>query len=234
MFSSTQAVSKVFWATIALFAGLCSFVTTYAVLLATVPEFQGAYSAYLEDVAEGKAEFAHESYSRIVPGANGNQSETPLVDNKQAITEYLSVKYAKEPALISAVVAAAWEEAHAHGVSPLLVIAIIEQESGFRHKVVNAYGAMGLMQVVPRWHPEKVSVHGTKSALLDPEVNVKVGTKILAEYLNAKQGNLRKALAKYSGGASAYYEKVASFERKLREVLLKNRQAQVSAAKEAA
>lgn len=147
------------------------------------------------------------------------EPETRLSAEQTQLVEHLSKKYQKPEALIETAVLAAYKEAETHKLSPLLVLAIIEKESSFRHQVVNNYGAMGLMQVVPRWHPEKLSPFEPKAQLLDPEVNIRVGTQVLAEYLAQKKGNLSQALAKYSGGASTYYERVVQFERKLREAV---------------
>lgn len=145
--------------------------------------------------------------------------EKRLSPEQSQLVEHLSQKYKQPEALIETAVLAAYKEAEAHKLSPLLVLAIIEKESSFRHQVVNNYGAMGLMQVVPRWHPDKLSPFEPKSQLLDPEVNIRVGTQVLAEYLAEKKGNLSQALAKYSGGASTYYERVKQFERKLRDTV---------------
>jgi len=145
--------------------------------------------------------------------------EKRLSTEQAHLVEHLAQKYQKPESFMETTVLAAYKEAEAHKISPLLVLAIIEKESSFRHQVVNSYGAMGLMQVVPRWHPDKLSPFEPKSQLLDPEVNIRVGTRVLAEYLTEKKGNLSQALAKYSGGASTYYERVKQFERKLRDTV---------------
>jgi len=147
-------------------------------------------------------------------------AEPDALSPEQArLAEHLAAKYSKPLELVQTAVRSAWREAQVHNLSPLLVLAIIETESGFRHQVVNTYGAMGLMQVVPRWHPEKLSPFEESSQLLNPEVNIRVGTQILAEYLERKNGNLPRALAKYSGGASSYYEKVQRHKRVLQQKL---------------
>src|SRR5690606_7876862 len=121
--------------------------------------------------------------------------------------------------LVKRVVDAAYQHASAHKLSPLLILAIIEQESSLRHNVVNSYGAHGLMQVVPRWHRQRIKTLPSPTALLEPEGNIQVGTSILADYVKAKDGNVSAALQKYSGNARNYSVKVHSHQRNLEELL---------------
>lgn len=86
------------------------------------------------------------------------------------------------------------------GIDPLLVLAVIAVESRFNPIAESDYGARGLMQVVARFHPDKVPAPNGDRALLDPWTNILVGTRILREYLD-RTGNLETALQMY-GGAS--------------------------------
>ena len=105
------------------------------------------------------------------------------------------------------IVRSAFVHAQKHHLSPTLVLAVVAQESGFRPTARSGYGAQGLMQVVPRHHPEKLKGLGPK-ALLTPETNIAVGTRVLAEYVERDNGQLHTALTKYSGKAAAYPRKV--------------------------
>lgn len=135
---------------------------------------------------------------------------------KQAQVDYLAEKLRQPPQTLRQYVELAWDEAsRSAGLSPELLIAVMHKESVFRPKVRSRYGAQGLMQVVRRWHPEKL--HASES-LYDPAVNVRVGTDILEEYLESSDGNLSKALAKYSGNSSGYARTVISESRKLERV----------------
>ena len=114
------------------------------------------------------------------------------------------------------IVAAASEHARRTGLSPTLILAVVAQESGFRPKAQSRKGALGLMQVMAHHHRDKLK--GLRhDALLRPEVNIRVGSTVLAEYLERSNGRLDRALARYSGNASAYARKVrlawADFER---------------------
>jgi len=93
---------------------------------------------------------------------------------------------------------------------------VLRNEIGYgASKVKNSYGAMGLMQVVPRFHPEKIKAGET---LLDPDVNVRVGAQILNEYLRWHEGELNAALKRYSGVARNYARDVLTSQYELVEI----------------
>lgn len=136
--------------------------------------------------------------------------------SKQAQAEYLAKKFRQRMAAVRKYVDLAWAEAEKRdGLEPELIIAIMQKESSLRPKVQSRYGAQGLMQVVRRWHREKL--HASES-LFDPEVNIRVGADILEEYLVLAGGSLPQALGKYSGNARGYSGKILSESRKLAHV----------------
>jgi soluble lytic murein transglycosylase-like protein len=90
-------------------------------------------------------------------------------------------------------------------LDPLLVLAMIKVESGFKDTARSGYGAKGLMQVVPRWHRDKLKGRNP----YDTDVSVEVGTQVLKDCLDKRNGRLATTLACYSGGAKLYYHKVA-------------------------
>ena len=131
---------------------------------------------------------------------------------KRAITLYLSEKYKVKRWIVRSYVDIAWRESAKHpGVEPELLLAVMQRESSLCPLVANSYGAEGLMQVVRRWHPEKL---GTRESLKDPRVNIRVGAQILQEYIKEK-GRLEPALVKYSGDAPGY----ATFVLNARKIL---------------
>ena len=83
-------------------------------------------------------------------------------------------------------VAAAIEDAvQAHQLDPSLVLAIIEQESGFDPHAHGRGGSIGLMQVRPFVARDVAKRHGIpftgKRTLLDPAANVAIGACYLGE-----------------------------------------------------
>lgn len=67
-----------------------------------------------------------------------------------------------------------------YGISPELLMAIIERESGGNPDAVGAAGEIGLMQIYPKFHVDRVDKLGVTS-LYSPKGNIKVGADYLAE-----------------------------------------------------
>jgi soluble lytic murein transglycosylase-like protein len=107
---------------------------------------------------------------------------------------------------------AAFTAAQASGIDPTLVLAIAAVESKFKPGAVNpTTGAKGLMQIMPRWHQDKVLSIGGESSLMLIAPNIAVGAAIMAEYLDAEDGDIQDALGHYLGtsGAERYVRRVS-------------------------
>lgn len=101
---------------------------------------------------------------------------------------------------------AVYGEAHAVGLDPQLVLAVIDIESNFNRYAHSNAGAQGLMQVMPFWK----AVHGqADDDLYNPLVSLRYGCTILRHYMD-KYPNLQDALAAYNGslGRQKYPQKV--------------------------
>jgi soluble lytic murein transglycosylase-like protein len=111
----------------------------------------------------------------------------------------------------------------------VLILAVMAIESLYNPVAESVMGAKGLMQVIPKYHLEKLSDHGGEHALLDPEVNILVGTEILREY-HRRLGDLEAALQMYAGAlddpASQYSQKVLAERLRLEAVRQKARKPQ--------
>ncbi len=90
------------------------------------------------------------------------------------------------------------DAARRHEVDPLLVNAVINQESGFRADAVSKAGATGLMQLMP----DTARSLGVTNAL-DPKQNVEGGTTLLRQLLDRYNGQVDLALAAYNAGPEA-------------------------------
>lgn len=98
-------------------------------------------------------------------------------------------------------------ECEKYGISPAIIVAMIERESRYKESVVGDNGrSFGLMQIQKRWHEQRMADCGCDD-LLDPIQNVKVGIDYLAE-LKEKNGNIFWMLHGYNGGI-AYANKQA-------------------------
>lgn len=73
--------------------------------------------------------------------------------------------------------------ARSYGLDPALVIAVIWRESCYQVDAVGDAGqAIGLMQIQPRWHQERMDRLGVTD-LGDPRSNILVGCDILSEVI---------------------------------------------------
>jgi len=79
---------------------------------------------------------------------------------------------------------------------PQLVLAVIDVESAFDPFAVSHAGAVGLMQVMPFW-PRELGL--SNKDLIDVELNIRMGTSILAHYLERERGDYIRALGRYNG-----------------------------------
>ena len=88
-------------------------------------------------------------------------------------------------------------EQHAanHGLSPDLVRAVIQAESGFNPRAISAKGAMGLMQLMPATARE-LGVNDP----FRPDDNIRGGVSYLAQLMTRYNQNLELALAAYNAG----------------------------------
>ncbi len=81
-------------------------------------------------------------------------------------------------------------------LSPELVLAVINIESGFDRLAISTTGAMGYMQIMPFWLDE-IGHNGDN--LFDTRTNLRMGCTILRFYLDREHDNYVRALARYNG-----------------------------------
>lgn len=92
------------------------------------------------------------------------------------------------------------KQAHAHGIQPQIIMAMIERESDYDTACMGDGGdSYGLLQVQPKWHSERMEKLGCTD-LLDPYQNVAVAIDYLAELLDRYDGDMAKALVSYNQG----------------------------------
>jgi soluble lytic murein transglycosylase len=96
------------------------------------------------------------------------------------------------------------EESARYNLNPYLVASLIRQESEFNPAAIsyaNAYGLMQLLPVVGRQMARELGMeHFQTFQLLDPETNIKLGTRYLRQMLDKFNGVEEYALAAYNAG----------------------------------
>lgn len=130
---------------------------------------------------------------------------------QQALATYLSRRYRVSAAATQDLVGAAYRAAELTNLDPLLILAVVAVESGFNPIAESSYGAKGLMQVVPRYHEERLAFHGGAETVLDPQTNIRVGAEILSDYIR-RTGSLEAGLQMYAGAAD---DSAAQYARKV-------------------
>ncbi|MBD2357076.1 transglycosylase SLT domain-containing protein [Tolypothrix sp. FACHB-123] len=88
-------------------------------------------------------------------------------------------------------------------LNPLLVTALIRQESRFEAKAKSIADAMGLMQVLPstaKWIAPQIKVDSKKLKLEDPDDNIMLGTWYLDHTHQQYNNNTLLAIASYNAG----------------------------------
>jgi soluble lytic murein transglycosylase len=97
-------------------------------------------------------------------------------------------------------------ESAKNNLDPYFVAALIRQESEFNPSVISYANAWGLMQLLPsvgkQMAREEGMTHFQTFQLLDPETNIKLGTRYLREMLDHLGNVPEYALAAYNAGES--------------------------------
>jgi hypothetical protein len=104
-------------------------------------------------------------------------------------------------------------------VHPFLITALIRQESAFQEGAKSKVGAVGLMQLMPRT-ARLMDRSMTKSRLLQPENNLRVGIKFFESLVNRYQGDVELALAAYNAGPEVVDRWVKRYSMKNRLLFL--------------
>ncbi len=95
-------------------------------------------------------------------------------------------------------------ESAKNGLDPFMVASLIRQESEFNPTVVSYANAWGLMQLLPRVGAELARKDGIRhfdhNELLNPTVNIRLGTQYLRQTLNKFDNQPEYAFAAYNAG----------------------------------
>lgn len=90
-------------------------------------------------------------------------------------------------------------------MNPLMIAALIRQESAFNPKVRSRVGAAGLMQLMP-YTAHTLDRSVKKKDLLNPEVNIRLGVRYFEKLVDKFNGDVELALAGYNAGPEAVNE----------------------------
>ena len=152
------------------------------------------------------------------PLALDDEAPVNVSPRMRAAADYVARKYRVSGPAILRLLAAAEDAASREGVDPMLVVAVIAVESGFNPIAESHAGAQGLMQVIPRYHQDKLE--DMPASLLDPATNIRVGARVLKEYIE-QTDSVTAALQIYCGAAgdpaASYAARVLEEKQRLEE-----------------
>jgi soluble lytic murein transglycosylase-like protein len=156
---------------------------------------------------------------------------------QQWVTQWLSRRYRVAYDATNMLVGAAYSTAGEMKLDPLLILAVMAIESGLNPFAESPVGAQGLMQVMSKVHHEKFRHLGGVKAALNPVANIKVGSRILKDYVT-RGGSLEAGLKMYVGAAAfehddGYGYKVLAEYRRLKDVATGKKVATITTARTA-
>ena len=138
--------------------------------------------------------------------AGGNQAGRSIALGKRAIDTFGPSTTAYRlyfPVLERETLIASAKE---NRLDPVMVAALIRQESNFNPEATSPVGARGLMQLMPSVGASIASAKGIRpwndSLLYDPRINIRLGTSHLTGLVQKYPGDLVKVLAAYNAGES--------------------------------
>ena len=154
------------------------------------------------------------------------QSAPALNPRMRGALDYVSKRYHVSTEALEPIFATAQAAGKELRLDPLLIIAVIGVESGFNPFSQSVVGAKGLMQVMPRYHMDKLPEEADRSAFLDPVTNVQVGTKVLHESIR-RSGGVENGLQQFGGALNdpdrRYATKVLAEKQRLEQAVVRLR-----------
>ena len=201
--------------------GVFALIGLSVVLVVTVPTSRDVLMRQADAIAR-----ANQSVAESATLAAGTiQVVAPPAASKrdqEAVTAFIARRYRVADEAVAGFVFAAYRAGRQFAVDPLLILAVMAVESRYNPVAESGVGAKGLMQVLPRFHLDKLEPHGGEEALLDPDVNIEVGTQILREYLR-RFGQTVTALQQYAGAMdepnTEYANKVLTERSRLQSIV---------------
>lgn len=146
-----------------------------------------------------------------IPNTN-DSTKLKKIQKMQKLASYISNTYDIPMKNAEKIVYTTFEESSKKNLEPMLVLSLIDNESRFQQHIKSPVGAVGLTQVMPKYHQAKIAelrkTEGTD--IFSITGNIKVGTQILRDYINLAGGNLQKALQMYNGSAGDSKKKYSS------------------------
>jgi soluble lytic murein transglycosylase-like protein len=204
---------------------LASVVVLFASVAALALIIKGQYDEQLLGAAQQPVEGLPQAVTGATPGPEVVILSPAEETRYRALSGFVANRYRVSNDVAYDLVQVAHRAGHQFQLDPLLIIAMIAIESRFNPIAESVAGAKGLMQIIPKYHTDKLQEFGGEQAVYDPAANIQVGAKILKEYLRMT-GHLGSALQMYAGALGdsedQYTRKVLNEKSRLQQVLSRN------------
>ena len=146
-------------------------------------------------------------------GIHDSQDFSRLFQNNEARFVYTKVLQAlpeADKSLALGISRAIMTEAKMRAFDPVFLVAIIQQESHFKSRMIGSVGEIGLMQIRPetaQWVAKRFQIpFENRRELLNPEMNIKMGTAYLG-YLKDRYGSVKRIFVPtYNMGIRGFHQ----------------------------
>lgn len=165
---------------------------------------------HLQSLLPSAAENLTASYARHQPeAALDDDVVDPLSPRMRAALENVSRRYRVSMDALEPIFVAAESTGKDLRLDPLLIVSVIAIESRFNPFSESVMGAQGLMQVMPRFHQDKLPEGADERSFLDPVLNVRIGARILKESIR-RNGGLTNGLQQFAGASDDTEQRYAA------------------------
>jgi soluble lytic murein transglycosylase-like protein len=158
------------------------------------------------------AALAFSAASKVARGEGSERGQSGASSEKDgrhgAVVHILTDRFRVSAVRAEHIVDAVERAAGALHVPMSLILAIIQTESSFDPHATSSAGAIGLMQVMPATHRDFAPPGSPRADIREPAGNIFIGTSILRRYLDQANGDMNRALDRYSGGTHGYAKRV--------------------------
>lgn len=202
---------------------VCLVVAVLALLVTASPLFAENALNGGENMAETETDIAAAEVIQapaLAAVAPVPAADEPLSPRMRAALGYVAQRYRVSADALRPIFHAVQSTSQELSLDPLLIVAVIGVESRFNPFSQSVMGAQGLMQVIPRFHKDKLPANAGKAPLLDPVTNVRVGSLALEEAIR-RNGGLMAGLQQFAGATrdedQTYATKVLSEKQRLED-----------------
>lgn len=177
----------------------------FVIFILTI-EIPANYNVIGDQLSAVQAQVENSQSPRPVQPLEPRLAPQTLTPSMTAALDYVAKRYRVSADALRPIFEVVQTVASQHQLDPLLLVAVISIESRFNPFSESARGAQGLMQIIPRYHQDKLPGDSPEQPFLDPVSNVRIGALILHQAIR-RQGSLLEGL-QYYGGAAADDERL--------------------------